>query len=73
MNQKYPESRKIESENENTAGTICTPLRTKKKPRGYLFASLGPTRGLSEKWNCLIDVEEEKDDNAPIDIDDDDK
>ena len=37
MNQKYPNSRKVESEIENTAGTICTPLRTNKY-RGFTYS-----------------------------------
>ena len=42
-------------------------------PRGYLFATVGPPRGLPEKWKLLeFEEEEESNDNAPIYIDDGD-
>ena len=47
MNQKCANSRKVESEIKNTPGTICTS-QNEETPRGYLFASIGPPRGLSE-------------------------
>ena len=72
MDQKFPKSRKVESEIKNTGGKICTPLRFSTNEYRGIFFCLGGATVRSFKKMEMVECEKEEENNAPIDIDDDD-
>ena len=60
---------KVESGIKNTAGTICTPLRTNKY-RGVTYSVDGASERSFKKIKFL-EFEEEEENNSPTDFDDD--
>ena len=70
MNQKCPKSQNNVSEHKNTAGTSCTPLRMIKY-HGVTYSRRWATEKSFKKMELMY-FEKEEENNAPIDIDDDD-
>ena len=77
MNQKCPETWKVESEIKNAAGTICTTPRTNK----YRAVTYWRRWGHQRRWGTteksfrkmeLLEFEEQGENNARFHIDDDD-